>query len=136
MFQDYVFDDARAISESINSGEKSFRDLYQLLIEAAKFKSWLKEQEPNQELFRAYFQEITKKSWVDKLPPKSIRWAIFNLAGLGIDALGAGGVGKLMGLTVSAFDEFLLDKIIKGWKPNQFIETSKIKFLNERTKER
>lgn len=134
VFKDYVFDDARTISEVINSGEKSFRDLYYLLIEADKFKSWLKEQEPDQELFRAYFQEVTKKSWVDKLPPKSIRWAIFNLAGLGIDTLGAGGIGKVAGLTVSAFDEFLVDKILKGWKPNQFIETSKRQFLNEHSK--
>lgn len=134
VFQDYVFDDARAISEAINTGEKSFRDLLELLLKADKFKHWLKEQEPNQQLFKAYFQEVTKKSWADKLPPKSIRWALFNLAGLGVDALGAGGIGKVMGLAISASDEFLLDKILKGWKPSQFINTSKNQFLNVKDK--
>lgn len=90
VFQNYVFDDARAISEVINNGKRSFRDLFDLISEANKFKHWLKDQQPSEQLFKAYFQEVTKKSWADKLPPKAVRWALFNLAGLGIDALYTG----------------------------------------------
>lgn len=131
VFQDFVYKDAKAISEAINSGEKTFWDLYHLLIEAKKFKTWLSEQTPDEKLIKAYFEEVTKTTWVDKLPPKTIRWSLLQLAGVGIDALGAGGIGTLIGLGLSASDKFLLDKILKGWKPNQFIETSKQTFLSK-----
>jgi hypothetical protein len=124
VFQDFVFNDGRALREAINSGERNFRNLFELLSEANKFKLWLKDKQPDKQLIKEYFQEVTKKSWIDKLPPKSIRWALFNAIGLGIDALGAGGIGKILGLTVSAGDQFLLDKILKGWKPNQFVDTT------------
>jgi hypothetical protein len=32
------------------------------------------------------------------------------------------GRGSLGGIAFSAADTFILDKIIKGWKPHQFIE--------------
>jgi hypothetical protein len=128
-FQDFIFDDARSISEVINSGERDFNDLWKLISEAAKFKHWLKDQQPNKQLVKEYFREVTKASWVDRLPSKSMRWTIFNAAGLAIDALGAGGIGKVLGLAVSAGDQFLLDKLLKGWKPNQFIDESLKKFV-------
>jgi len=121
-FQDFVFDDSKAISEAINSGDKNFSDLLGVIHEANKFKHWLKDQNPNVELTKSYFKEVTKNSWVDKLPGKSTRWSLFTGAGLGLDALGAGGLGTLTGIGLSALDTFYLDKIIKGWKPNQFIQ--------------
>lgn len=121
-FQDFVLDDSKAISEAINSGDKNFSDLLGVIHEANKFKHWLKDQDPNVELTKSYFKEVTKNSWVDKLPGKSTRWSLFTGAGLGLDALGAGGLGALTGIGLSALDTFYLDKIIKGWKPNQFIQ--------------
>jgi hypothetical protein len=46
-----------------------------------------------------------------------------------MDALGAGGLGTVAGLTISACDQFLLDKLLKGWKPNQFIDEKLKDFL-------
>ncbi|MDQ4121565.1 MAG: hypothetical protein M3209_08980 [Acidobacteriota bacterium] len=136
VFQDFVYDDPRALREVINKGERSFRDLYKLLTEANKFKNWLKDQNPDQKLIKAYFKEVTKKSWIDKLPSKTARWSLFQLMGFGIDALGAGGLGSLFKIGLSASDKFLLDKILKGWKPNQFIETSKKEFLNTKNNQK
>jgi uncharacterized damage-inducible protein DinB len=64
VFQDFIFDDARAIREVINSGERDFEDLWKLLASAAKFKHWLKDQQPDQQLIKEYFREVTKASWV------------------------------------------------------------------------
>ena len=121
-FQDFVFDDGRAISEAVNSGQRSFKDLLKLLDQADKFRAWVKSKPPDVNLAKEYLREITKSSWVDKLPGKSSRWAFFTGAGFILDALGAGGVGTATGLVLSAADSFILDRIIKGWKPNQFIE--------------
>ena len=121
-FQDFLFDDGRAIGEAINSGQRSFKELLKLLERADKFRTWLKAKPPDVNLAKEYFREVTKSSWVDKLAGKSFRWALFTGAGLVFDAMGAGGAGTAIGLGLSAADSFILDRIIKGWKPNQFIE--------------
>jgi hypothetical protein len=128
-FQDFVFDDGKAISEAINSGQRSFKELLKLLERADKFRSWLKAKPSDGNLAKEYFREVTKSSWVDKLPGKSFRWAFFTGAGLVLDVMGAGGVRTAIGLGLSVADSFILDRIIKGWKPNQFIEGPLQKFV-------
>ena len=36
--------------------------------------------------------------------------------------MATGGIGTAVGLGLGALDTFYLDKLISGWKPNQFIE--------------
>ena len=122
LFQDFVFDDARAIGAAFVGGNRNCRDLIELLEKANKFKSWLKDRDPDASLIKEYYKEITSDSWVDKLPAKSVRWSVFTGIGMGVDALGAGGLGTAAGLAISAADSFMLDKLMKGWKPNQFVE--------------
>jgi hypothetical protein len=135
VFQDFTLDNARAVREVINTGERDFADLQKLLSSSStrRFRQWLKEQPEDISLLKEYFHEVTKSSWVDKLPSKSMRWAIFNAVGLSLDALGGPGIGKVLGLALSAGDEFLLDKLIKGWKPNQFIEQPLKQFVRRRS---
>ena len=63
--------------------------------------------------------------WADNLPPKTLRWLIFTAAGIPLSLAAAVGLG--------AADTFLLDKLIKGWKPNQFIEGPLKDFLRHTT---
>jgi len=123
-FQDFVFDDGRALREAINSGRRGFADLRKVLSSATKFRGWLKNRDPDLELVKAYFREATKGSWVDKLPAKSVRWSIFTGLGLAVDVLGAHGIGTATAVAISAADAFLIDRLLKGWKPNQFIDES------------
>ncbi len=44
VFQEFVFDDARAIREAVNSGHRNMAELAKLVAEAQKFKSWIKGQ--------------------------------------------------------------------------------------------
>jgi len=127
-FQDFVFNDGRAIAETINSGQRSFADWLKILERADNFRQWLRDKPPDANLAKEYFREVTQSSWIDRLPGKSFRWAIFTGAGLVLDALGAGGVGTAIG--ISAGDSFLLDHVIKGWKPNQFVDGPLRKFLD------
>lgn len=114
----------RAIREAINSGEVRFASILKLLDNADKFRSWIADQPADANLLASFYDEITKDSWVDKLPPKAIRFSIFTGLGLAIDAIGAGGLGTVAGLGVNAVDSFLVDRLIKGWKPHQFVNTS------------
>lgn len=120
-FQEFVFNDARAIGQAVTSGGRTFRDLIRILERARKFKGWLRDKPLDADLLKQYFEETTKPTWIDSLPCKSYRWFILSGLGLAIEALGAEGLGTAAGLALSAADTFLLDKLLRGWKPNQFV---------------
>lgn len=130
-FQDFVFDDARAIREAVNAGDRDFRDLLPIFAKARKFSEWLSNQPPDIDLIKAYHKEITADTWIDRLPGSTARWALFTGAGIAIDALGAGGIGTIAGVSLSALDKFLLDSIIKGWRPHHFVGGPLERFINK-----
>ncbi|HEX6745699.1 MAG TPA: hypothetical protein VF092_00185 [Longimicrobium sp.] len=123
-FQDFLFADGRAIREAVNTGRIGVEDVLRLLEKAAKFKSWLHSQPADADLIKEYFRSVTTSTWVDKLPSKTVRWLLFSGLGVGLDSIGAGGLGTALGLALGATDTFVLDRILKGWKPNQFVEDS------------
>jgi len=128
-FQDHIFEDSRSIQDAINKGTKTFDDLIPVLQRGRKFKEWLKDKPLDADLLETYFKEVRASTWIDKLPGKSSRWMIATGLGIGIDTLIPGGIGTATGIAVSAADNFLLEKIVKGWKPNQFVEGSLKKFI-------
>ncbi|WP_147320266.1 hypothetical protein [Rhodobacteraceae bacterium W635] len=122
IFQNATIGKGNAIREAINSGERSFEEFLDLLEHAAQFKGWLAEQEPDQSLVQDYYSEITAGTWAERLPGKSFRWVFFTGAGLLLDLAIPTGLGTATGVALSAGDAFLLEKLTKGWKPNQFVE--------------
>ena len=121
IFQDTVFSDSKAISEAINSGERTFPEFWRVLSKGSRFKEWLRGKERDQSLLREYVQEVTSDSWIDSLPAKGVRWSVFTGLGLLADLTTSPVVGKAIGSLLSGSDTFLVDKLVKGWKPNQFI---------------
>jgi hypothetical protein len=128
-FQQFIFDNGRSVAAVLASKERTFADLLPILEKASKFRGWLRERELTASLVKEYFRAVTEKSWMDKLPTKAVRWSIFTTAGLAIDAIGAGGIGTAGGVLLSAVDALFVDKILQGWKPNQFIENSLSDFV-------
>jgi hypothetical protein len=47
-----------------------------------------------------------------------------------LGAIAAPEIGIASGIALNAADYFLIDRLIKGWKPNQFIEGALKDFLN------
>lgn len=121
-FNKFILNDSFAIREAINSKEKSFNDFMSILHKASKYKAWLSKVEEDKNLIKEYHEAVTQDTWIEKLPAKSVRWSIFTGLGILIDSIGGGGLGTLTGLGLSAGDAFLLDNILKGWKPNIFIK--------------
>jgi len=121
-FKNIVFEDGKAIRESINSGQCSFERVLPLLDESKKYHEWLNSLGDDSNIVREYIKKVTSKTWIDKLPSKSVRFSFFTGAGLFLDAAFPTGLGTAAGFALSIGDAFLLDKIIKGWKPNQYIE--------------
>jgi hypothetical protein len=113
--------ESRCIREAVNSGERNFDDVLRLVNAGAKFKEWLKKGSQDAELVKEYCREVTRAEWAEKLPPKTARWAIFAAAGTAAGILLSPLAGAAVGIGLSAGDSFLVDKLIKGWEPNQFV---------------
>lgn len=126
LFQDYTLDDSHAIREAINAGERDFRDLFDILQRANKFKNWLTENNPEETLLKQYMREATKGTWIDKLPGKYARWSIMTAVGVAI-----GPAGVLAGVALSAADAFLFERLIKGWNPSSFINDDLRRFVKK-----
>lgn len=122
LFQKVTIGNGNAIREAINSGERTFDEFLDLLDHASQFKGWLANQEPEQSLIQDYYSEVAAGTWAEKLPGKTFRWSFFTGAGILLDIVVPTGLGTATGMALSAGDAFLLDKVIKGWKPNQFVE--------------
>lgn len=122
LFQDMVLSDFPSIREVINRKERSISEFLKLLDEAQKFKHWLKSSNPDAGLIQSYYQEATKRSWADRLPPKTIRFAIATGLGAAADLILPTGLGTTAGVATGMVDTFMLDKLIQGWRPNHFIE--------------
>jgi len=78
-----------------------------------------------------YDRAVLSEGWAKTLPTKLSKIAVFTGLGFAVDvALGTHGVSAIAGAAISAAsgsgfslgDEFLLPKLLGGWKPNQFIE--------------
>jgi hypothetical protein len=121
-FQGFVLDEAKDLRGAINSDKVEIDKLMDVLIKSTKFKSWLSKLDSDRNLIKDYHLEVTKESFVDKLPAKSVRFSFFTGLGIASDALITGGLGTAVGISAGALDCFYLDKLISGWKPNQFIE--------------
>ena len=122
-FQHHVLNNAAAIREAINSGEKLFADIIPIVEKSRHFKKWLARRDPDISLVSAYLTDVTKKTWTEGLPSKTLRWLSTSAVSKVADAtLGAG-------LLVEIFDTVVVDRILKGWRPNQFIDGSLKKFL-------
>jgi|HubBroStandDraft_4_1064222.scaffolds.fasta_scaffold122466_2 hypothetical protein len=130
-FTEFVVDGSRAISEAVNSRRHGFDEVLKLVLEAQKFKEWLRKQDESADLCAEYCREVSRVDWADRLPHKSARWLLINAFSLAVGMPASPAVAVVAGLGISAADTFLLDKLLKGWKPNQFVEGPLKKFIQE-----
>jgi hypothetical protein len=120
-FANLTLSNCYAIREAVNTGQVAFSSVVKLLDSADRFRNWLHQQPADAGLLQAYYQELIKDSWVDKLPGKLLRWSVFTTAGIVLDSVVGGGTGTVAGVGLSAADAFFMDRLIKGWKPHQFV---------------
>lgn len=119
VFQDAVLD-GRSLREAINSGGRSFSEFRKLLETAQKFRSWLHNASPDQRLIAEYERALVADTWINSLPAKAIRFAICSVLGA---------AGAPVGIGAGALDAFLVEKILKGWRPHHFVQGPLLKFV-------
>lgn len=130
IFNQRILGDSYAIREAINSKVRSFTDFLDILDKAQRIKSMIQKTNPDVGLLGAYVKEVGKDSWLDRLAPKTARFGVFTVAGLVLEAVAPLGVGTVLGISTSAFDHFVVDKLAKGWRPNTFIDKTLQPFVD------
>ncbi|MGA8491338.1 MAG: hypothetical protein WB711_13000 [Terriglobales bacterium] len=127
-FQEQILDELPDIAEAVNSGRRSFPEILPVVRAAGKFKDWLEKAEDATAVMSDYAKEVSRLDWADRLPAKSSRCLIMCALGAATGALNPI-AGMALATGLNAADYFLLDKLLKRWKPNQFVEGPLKKFL-------
>lgn len=122
LFQEWTCEHGRAIREAVEAKSRNFDDILRLAEEAGRFKEWLAKHPDSSDLNKEYLKAVCGTGWADKLPPKVVRVLLFTVAGgaLSLVTTPAGGIATSAALNV--LDSFFVDRLLKGWKPNQFVE--------------
>ncbi|GEM_PF-1605211 len=121
-FNELILENAPSIKHIINSGEKSINEFFDLLEEADKFKSWLTDVNPDEKMVKEYFDEIRKKSWLNKFQGKVLRYVLH---------VGHIAAEPISGTIASFADAMYADKLWNGWKPNHFIDKKLRPFIGD-----
>jgi len=120
-FQDRRFGNGRAIASVIESRQRTFDDLLDLIHKKPKFSAWLGDQPLEADVFHDFWDNLGKDSWVERLPAKGFRWVLCGL----IELIGGPIIGRLAG----AFNELLLSRLVEKWNPHQFINEPLARFV-------
>lgn len=131
LFQETVLPDVPTIREAINSGTRTISDFLRLLDSAERFRNWLQDTNSDVGLIRNYYKSATEKTWADKLPTKSVRFVCATGLGVLTDLAMPTGWGTASGVAIGGIDSLYLDRLIKGWRPNQFIEGPYRSFVSQ-----
>jgi hypothetical protein len=129
-FKSLVLSHNGSVADAINSGIRTFEDLRKLLGAADRFKQWIHGQPPEGDLVKSYLEDVTSVSWRTGSATKNLRFILFNGAQVAAGAAIAGPVGALAGVGLAAADTYLLDRLLTGWKPHQFVRGPLQQFLD------
>lgn len=121
-FNEFILDGSQKLRDAVNNRIITSRQAIDIIHKACDFKGWLSNQQPDQDLIKAYYSAVTKETVVDKLPWKTAKFSMFVGLGYAADTFLTGGLGVAAGISLGALDAFYLDKLIEGWKPNQFVD--------------
>lgn len=119
-FHSVTLPDYPSLRECIDSGQRSFKDLLVLLDKATRFKEWLKAASVDEGLLRNYLTAVSKEGWIQSVPAKTARY-LFTTA--------LESNYPLVGAAAAIADNFVVDKLLGGWRPNHFIDSRLAPFL-------
>lgn len=119
-FTEVTLPDTPCLAEVIDSGERSIDDFLVLLDRAGRFKDWLKAVNPDENIVRTYMRDISSDGWIQRLPAKSLRYVLT----LALDT-----TNPAVGFVSGFIDNFLVEKLLSGWRPNHFVSGRLLPFV-------
>jgi hypothetical protein len=123
-FQNMTLSNAHEIGDNLVYGYRTWSEFVDLLRKARRFKEWLRGQPTDAALTRGYLEALEKDTWYGSLPGKVLRLLAFTSLGAAVPMV-LGDTGPVLPIVTSlglgAADSLLLEKLLAGWKPNQFV---------------
>lgn len=119
-FAEVMLPDMLTVAEQVDSGERSFQEFLVLLDKSAKFREWLKSTNPDEGLVREYLRAISSQDLIQTSKSKGIRYLL---------TLAADATNPVAGFAAGLIDNFLIEKLLSGWRPNHFINKRLAHFL-------
>jgi len=119
-FTEVTLPDTPCLAEVIDSGERSIDDFLVLLDRAGRFKDWLKAVNPDENIVRTYMRDISSDGWLQRPPAKSLRYVL---------TLALGATNPAVGFVSGFIDNFLVEKLLSGWRPNHFVSGRLLPFV-------
>jgi hypothetical protein len=124
-FTAFVLDNVKSIREAVNANQVDLDKLIQVLEKSRRFKESIENLPPDADLCKAYHDEITKETFFERFPGRAVRYSLFKgleiAAGIFLPKV----IGDVATEALGVMDEFLFDKLLIGWKPNQYINQVK-----------
>jgi hypothetical protein len=121
---DFISVATPSVRDVINEGTRTVSEFLALLEKSSVFRAWLEEQNPTADLVKEMLREKSSAGWLDSTPVKLMRFGLFTGAGMLAD-LAMPGTSVVTG----AMDSFVVEKIVKRWRPHFFVENSLKGFL-------
>ncbi len=119
-FAEIALPDMPAVAEVVDSGERSFDEFLRLLDKSERFKRWVKSANPDEGLAREYMLAVSSQDWIQTTRVKIIRYML---------TIAADATHPIAGLAAGFADNFLIEKLFGGWRPNHFVEARLTPFL-------
>jgi hypothetical protein len=83
-------------------------------------------------LLAQYYEATTKQTWIETLPAKVVRWSVIGGGGLLATLMGTPGLPLAIGsLAVAGADSLLLERLTRGWRPDQFVDSTLRPFVSK-----
>jgi hypothetical protein len=120
-FVEIALPDMPSLSEVIDAGERSFEEFLKLLDRSDRFRSWLRSANPDEGLAREYLHAVASQDWIQTPKAKGLRY----LLTLALDQ-----THPVAGIAAGIADNFLVEKLMSGWRPNHFVERRLTPFLS------
>jgi hypothetical protein len=119
-FHQVTLPDYPSLRETIDSGQRTFKEFLLLLDKATRFKEWLKTAAVDEGLLLSYMEAVKKEGWIQSVPAKTVRY-LFTAA---IEQQ-----NPILGTAAALADSFIIEKLLGGWRPNHFVENRLGPFL-------
>lgn len=105
------------LRRAVESDSVSVEDVWKLrkTARSRRFREWLRKADATsgRELERMYVEALGRKSWVQSLPARILRFVL---------STGAGVANPSIGLGVGAADSFLVEQLLGGYSPKLMID--------------
>jgi hypothetical protein len=119
-FENRLVPGRRAIGEAFNSGVLSIDEIMDAIVASSKFKQWSGGLSSDASMISEYINECTKDTVADHISTNVGKWIVVGALADQCQTVFPF-LGSAVGLGFAAVEHFFVERVVKGWRPHQFV---------------